>query len=142
MDFLLNLAFNYNSCLYGTFLYNCELERFEKSAKLKTTSIWTDVLKNVNKYHNDKYNPVEFICPNSSPYKMRIWEEVFFKFNPCIKKKNTKINQMTFNHSKPENFSVKILESQSDSFKSVENKEKEFKLYLFLLKILVRKKIW
>lgn len=86
MEFLLYLAFHYNSCLYGTFMYNCESERFEKKAKQKTTSIWTDMLKNLNRYINNRYNPVEIIFPNSSPYKMRFWEEFFFRYNTSVEK--------------------------------------------------------
>ncbi len=84
MEFLLFLAFHYNSCLYGTFMYNCESERFEKKAKQKTTSIWTDILKSINRFSNNRYNPVEIIIPSSSPYKMRFWEEFFFKYNTSI----------------------------------------------------------
>ena len=37
MDLLLFITFHHNSCLYGNFMYNNELERFEKKAKFKTS---------------------------------------------------------------------------------------------------------
>lgn len=86
MDYLLNLAFHYNSCLYGTFMYNSECERAEKKAKIKTASIWTDMIKHQNRYLNSKYEPVEIIIPNSSPFKMRFWEEFFFRFNTSVER--------------------------------------------------------
>lgn len=67
-------------------MFNCESERNEKKARLKTTSIWTDVLKHQNRYLNSRYAPVEFILPNSSPYKMRFWEEFFFRFNTSMER--------------------------------------------------------
>jgi len=102
MEFLLYLAFHYNSCLYGTFMYNCESERFEKKAKSKTTSVWTDMLRNINKYINNRYAPIEVIIPNSSPYKMRFWEEFFFKFNTSIERNigfGVKNNNSVFGNS-------------------------------------------
>lgn len=87
MELLLFLAFHYNSCLYGNFMYNCENERLEKKAKVKTCSIWTDVNKNYKSFLNSNYNPQEFIVPDTSPYKMRFWEELFFRWNPSIEKK-------------------------------------------------------
>jgi len=67
-------------------MYNCESERIDKKAKLKTTSIWTDMLNHQKRYLNSRYAPVEFIMPNSSPYKMRFWEEFFFRFNTSVEK--------------------------------------------------------
>lgn len=115
MDFLLYLGFHYNSCLYGTFLYNCESERFEKKAKIKTTSIWTDILRNVNKFTNNSYSPVEFIAPNYSPFKIRLWEEFFFKFNTSMEKKNTNKSFVFLN--KQTNFSSNVNSSVNDNDK-------------------------
>jgi hypothetical protein len=87
MDLLLFIAFHYNSCLYGNFMYNCEYERIEKKAYSKTCSIWTDVLNNEKFFLNNNYNPQEFIMPDYSPYKIRFWEEFFFRWNSSIEKK-------------------------------------------------------
>jgi hypothetical protein len=89
MDFLLYLATNYNSCLYGTFMYNNEMERFEKNAKHKTVSIWSDIFLSIKQYINPYYVPCErILIPNYSPYKIRFWEEYFLKHNPETKRSN------------------------------------------------------
>jgi len=67
-------------------MYNCECERNEKKAKLKTTSIWSDMTNHQNRYLNSCYAPVEFILPNFSPFKMRFWEEFFFRFNTSVER--------------------------------------------------------
>lgn len=42
-DFLLYLADNYYSLLYGTFLFNCDAQRKEHNAKTRTMSIWSSM---------------------------------------------------------------------------------------------------
>jgi hypothetical protein len=81
-EFLLFIAFHYNSNLYGTFLYNSELERLDKDAKNKTVSIWTDVFNSKNRFKNHFYQEQNCILtPNYSFHKLRFWEEFFLKYN-------------------------------------------------------------
>ncbi len=85
MEFLLYLSKNFNSNLYGTFLYNCEQERDDKDAKNKTVSIWTDILNNIQSYKNIYYQvQPNRLCPNSAVYKLRFWEEYFLKYNNYV----------------------------------------------------------
>jgi hypothetical protein len=93
LELLLFLALNYNTNLYGTFIYNCEMERFEKDAKNKTVSIWTDIYARIDKYRNPYFkgiNTYGILTPNYAPYKMRFWEEFFLKWNNSIE--DTKLN--------------------------------------------------
>jgi len=86
LDFLLFLAENCNTNLYGTFLFNCQHERLEKNVYIKTTSIWTDILNDQEKlkrFSNPFYEPqgYYFLRPNYSLHKIRLWEEFFLKWN-------------------------------------------------------------
>ncbi len=89
MEFLLFLAHHYNSCLYGTFMYNNEMERTERYTKNKTISIWSDVFQSIKQFINPYYQPCErILIPNFLPYKLRFWEEYFLKHNPETKRSN------------------------------------------------------
>ncbi len=68
------------------------MERFEKEAKTKTVSIWTDLYGNIDKFRNPFYkggNAYSMLTPNCAPYKMRFWEEYFLKWNNSVE--DTKI---------------------------------------------------
>jgi hypothetical protein len=122
MELLLFIAFHHNSCLYGNFMYNCEYERLEKKASLKTCSIWTDVFNNEKSFLNNNYNPQEFIIPDCSPYKIRFWEEFFFRWNPSIEKKYNygKLFLIGNNYN---NYSINI--NKNDSLRKVGNLSNE-----------------
>ena len=83
MDFLIFIANNINSGLYGTFLYNNDKEREMKNAKEKTMSIWTEILKDINKYKNPFYEKKTFndffLTPSFSIHQIRFWEEFFMQ---------------------------------------------------------------
>lgn len=51
---------------------------------MKTVSIWTDVLENIELYKNIFYSKDDsnkILFPNFALYKLRFWEEYFLKFN-------------------------------------------------------------
>lgn len=82
MEFILYLAKHFNSNLYGTFLYNCEQERYDKELKNKTVSIWTDIFTKLKNYKNIYYKlQPTILTPNFAFYKLRFWEEFFLKWN-------------------------------------------------------------
>jgi hypothetical protein len=84
MKFLLFIANNINSGLYGTFLYNNEKERETKKAKQNTMSCWTEILNNMDEYKNCFYEKKTmeeyFFIPVFSINRIRLWEEFFFPF--------------------------------------------------------------
>jgi hypothetical protein len=84
MKFLLFIANNINSGLYGTFLYNNEKEREIKKAKQNTMSCWTEILNNIDEYKNCFYEKKTmeeyFFVPVFSFNRIRLWEEFFFPF--------------------------------------------------------------
>ena len=84
MKFLLFIANNINSGLYGTFLYDCDKEREKQNAKNKTMSCWTEILNNINFYKNQFYEEkskrIYFFTPSFAMSRIRLWEEYFFPF--------------------------------------------------------------
>jgi hypothetical protein len=108
-DFLLHISYHINSNKYGTFIYNNELERFERKVREKTVSIWTDVLelgildKFINPFYSNSGNTnlkeirnsilnfdddmknlnfkvSPFISPNFSMFKIKFWEDYFMRY--------------------------------------------------------------
>lgn len=72
---------------------------------MKTVSVWSDVLENIDLYRNSFYSKEstsKLLFPNFSLYKLRFWEEYFLKFNlsylNCQKKKI--LNDKSFTSSK------------------------------------------
>ena len=84
MKFLLFIANNINSGLYGTFLYDSEKDREKYNAKNKTMSCWTEILNNINFYKNQFYEEksrgIYFFTPNFAMSRIRLWEEYFLPF--------------------------------------------------------------
>ena len=84
MKFLLFIANNINSGLYGTFLYNNEKERDDKKAKQNTMSCWTEILNNIDEYKNCFYEKKTmeeyFFIPVFPIDRIRLWEEFFLPF--------------------------------------------------------------
>ena len=84
MKFLLFIANNINSGLYGTFLYNNEKERDDKKARQNTMSCWTEILNNIDEYKNCFYEKKTmeeyFFIPIFPINRIRLWEEFFFPF--------------------------------------------------------------
>jgi hypothetical protein len=64
---------------------------------VSTTSIWTDVYKEKEKYINPFYNDSfsQDLLPDYSYYKLRFWEEYFFKWN-----NNNQSNTFTLTNNK------------------------------------------
>jgi hypothetical protein len=70
-------------------MYNNEMERFERNAKNKTVSIWSDMFVRIKEYINPYYEPCNrILIPNYSPYKIRYWEEYFLRYNAEIRRSN------------------------------------------------------
>jgi len=73
------------SCLFGTFLYNCEHERHEADLKTRTVSLWSLVLSQLPSYQNPLYNPQtasHVLLPLTSPRHIRLWDTYFCRWNP------------------------------------------------------------
>jgi hypothetical protein len=84
-ELLVFIAYHIGSCKYGSFLFNSEFERNEKLARIKTVSIWTDVIENIENFVNPFYessqsHAVKYFLPNFAFHKIRLWEEYYLKY--------------------------------------------------------------
>jgi hypothetical protein len=135
MNFLLFLANHHNTCLFGTFLFNCEYERTEQKAIERYTSVWTDIYKNISSYLNLNYdsNFKEVLVPNCSFYRLKFWHEYFLsKFitpniNDDNKMLNDKLNDMTdvLNEIYSKVKDLDVFDTLSDRAKNLLNKFKK-----------------
>ena len=84
MKFLVFIANNIKSGLYGTFMFNNESEREKKEAKKNTMSIWTEIFNNIDEYKNifyEKKTIEEYFFTPIFPFnRIRLWEEFFFNY--------------------------------------------------------------
>ena len=76
--FLLMLADVHMSCIYGTFLFNTEMDRLSHHIFEKTVSVWTDVKRKVGLFKNSTYtaNPNSLV-PRISSRNIKLWEEFY-----------------------------------------------------------------
>ena len=130
MKFLLFIANNINSGLYGTFLYDCEKDREKQNAKTQTMSCWTEILNNINFYKNQFYDEksrkIYFFTPNFSMSRIRLWDEYFFPFTQI----NLIISYDNFINRFHENFYFNIFGKMKQKNRIISNvqyitKEKE-----------------
>ena len=93
--FLLFLAKNYNSNLYGTFMYNNDKQRKENKAKEKTASVWTEIYRNYEPYLNIYYSPnsVKILKPNFAYYNIKLWTDFFMENNPYLRNEKIFLNE-------------------------------------------------
>ena len=81
-NFLLLLSEQIYSNKYGTFLFNCEKEKFMNKAPSTMISIWSDIFLEKNKYLNDLYKPINSSLNIKGELKyMSIWNDFFFKYD-------------------------------------------------------------
>lgn len=84
--FLILILDNLYSCLFGTFLHNCERER--KEVKRKTKSLWSLVLSNREEYLNALYVSAyqnHVIIPIAAARHLQLWTAYYWRWNPASK---------------------------------------------------------
>ena len=123
--FLLFLAKNYNSNLYGTFMFNHDKQRKENNAKEKSVSIWTEIYRNYDPYVNIYYSPnsVKILKPNFAYYNIKLWTEFFMENNPYLRNEKIFLNdekELYFNNLND----FFIYEKEEDKKKLKEKDEK------------------
>ena len=74
------LADVHMSCIYGTFLFNTEMDRLSHHIFEKTVSVWTDVRRKVGLFKNSAYiaNPNSLV-PRISSRNIKLWEEFYLQ---------------------------------------------------------------
>ena len=81
-NLLLFLCREIYSNKYGTFLFNSEKDLNFYKAKSNTISIWSDVLREKNKYINDLYKEIKYpIDIKGELQYLSIWNDYFFQYD-------------------------------------------------------------
>ena len=75
------------SCLFGTFLYNCECERDDNDVRTRTVSLWSYVNSQIEDYTNPLFashisNYVIF--PVASMRRLELWTAYYVRWNPSL----------------------------------------------------------
>jgi len=65
--FLITILDHVHSCLFGTFLFNCELERRKAGVREKTVSLWTYIYAQRPIYLSSQYDPASTVDICSNP---------------------------------------------------------------------------
>jgi hypothetical protein len=143
VSFLTFIASHLYTCKYGTFLFNCEKERFDYDAKNRTISIWTDAWNEENrtKFVNPFYvrENINEIIPNYGVYKLRLWEEYFYgydlnefatkvKLNNALEESSITNNLKYFEYIKSED--LKIIQKQNESIEDLKEVVKEIAIMI------------
>ncbi|CAL1545949.1 unnamed protein product [Lymnaea stagnalis] len=86
--FLITILDHLYSCLFGTFLYNCERERIKERVPELTVSLWSFINCQQEEFTNPLYvahihNNVLF--PVASVRRMEVWTGYYCRWNPRFK---------------------------------------------------------
>ena len=81
---LLDLCYHAHSGRFGTFMGNCERDRYGIDMKTNTTSIWGWILDHTSDYINPYYQAGmdDPLFPCTSLRRMSVWEGIFGKWHP------------------------------------------------------------
>ena len=76
------------SCLFGTFLYNCESERRANDVHTKTVSLWSYINSQKDEYTNALYASQllnHVIFPVASLRRLEVWTGYYLRWNPNMR---------------------------------------------------------
>ena len=124
-ELILFLAVSSTTNQYGTFMFNNENERRFYDANIKTTSVWSDVFMNIDKYRNPFYDPeniTEFIQPNYATYSFVFWAEFFAMNSSSMQSEPIYLNNdMKENYKTQQEFYVKMKMKDKENIQQLEN---------------------
>ncbi|KAK9764084.1 phosphatidylinositol-3-phosphatase ymr1 [Basidiobolus ranarum] len=78
--FLIQLHYHVYSCQFGTFLFNCEKEKFDAQPEKKTFSVWSYFNSNIQDFQNQVFEPerdeLESVITPDTKY-LKYWSGLF-----------------------------------------------------------------
>jgi myotubularin-related protein 1/2 len=85
--FLVTILDHIYSCLFGTFLGNCEKQREKLKVREKTISLWSFVNSQLEVYKNPLYTESiqQVLFPSASIRKLQVWKGYYLRWNPRMK---------------------------------------------------------
>ncbi|CAG0899028.1 unnamed protein product [Cyprideis torosa] len=87
-DFLIVILDHMYSCLFGTFLYNNEMEREREGVKTKTHSLWSFLNRDLQPYRNPLFGVFDqdlTIVPQTVLWHIKVWKPYYCRWNPRTK---------------------------------------------------------
>uniref|UniRef100_A0A8C3XRE4 phosphatidylinositol-3,5-bisphosphate 3-phosphatase n=1 Tax=Chelydra serpentina TaxID=8475 RepID=A0A8C3XRE4_CHESE len=85
--FLITILDHLYSCLFGTFLYNCEQERLKEEISTKTVSLWSYINSQLDEFANPFYVNYEnhVLYPVASLNHLELWVNYYVRWNPRMR---------------------------------------------------------
>ncbi|KXJ22383.1 myotubularin-related protein 2 [Exaiptasia diaphana] len=83
--FLITVLDHLYSCMFGTFLHNCEAQREKDELKVKTNSLWSYINSNILEFKNPLYAPYlhqHVLFPVPSMRRLELWTHYYIRWNP------------------------------------------------------------
>uniref|UniRef100_A0A663FFC1 phosphatidylinositol-3,5-bisphosphate 3-phosphatase n=1 Tax=Aquila chrysaetos chrysaetos TaxID=223781 RepID=A0A663FFC1_AQUCH len=85
--FLITVLDHLYSCLFGTFLCNCEKERLKEEVSTKTISLWSYINSQIDEFTNPFYVNYEnhVLYPVASLNHLELWVNYYVRWNPRMR---------------------------------------------------------
>ncbi|XP_057351765.1 myotubularin-related protein 1 isoform X5 [Manis pentadactyla] len=85
--FLITILDHLYSCLFGTFLCNCEQQRFKEDVFTKTLSLWSYVNSQLEEFSNPFFVDYEnhVLYPVASLSHLELWVSYYVRWNPRMR---------------------------------------------------------
>lgn len=85
--FLITILDHLYSCLFGTFLGNCEKQREKMKVREKTISLWSFINSQLEVYKNPLYTESiqQVLFPSASIRKLELWKGYYLRWNPRMR---------------------------------------------------------
>ncbi|KAM6381606.1 phosphatidylinositol-3-phosphate phosphatase MTMR1 isoform 4-T4 [Pluvialis apricaria] len=85
--FLITILDHLYSCLFGTFLCNCEKERLKEEVSTKTVSLWSYINSQLDEFTNPFYVNYEnhVLYPVASLNHLELWVNYYVRWNPRMR---------------------------------------------------------
>ncbi|XP_063102603.1 myotubularin-related protein 1 isoform X12 [Cavia porcellus] len=85
--FLITILDHLYSCLFGTFLCNCEQERVKEDLSSKTVSLWSYINSQLDEFSNPFFVNYEnhVLYPVASVSHLELWVSYYVRWNPRMR---------------------------------------------------------
>uniref|UniRef100_A0A8C3WDU8 phosphatidylinositol-3,5-bisphosphate 3-phosphatase n=1 Tax=Catagonus wagneri TaxID=51154 RepID=A0A8C3WDU8_9CETA len=85
--FLITILDHLYSCLFGTFLCNCEQQRFKEDVYTKTVSLWSYINSQLDEFSNPFFVNYEnhVLYPVASLSHLELWVNYYVRWNPRMR---------------------------------------------------------
>ncbi|XP_066105015.1 myotubularin-related protein 1 isoform X1 [Saccopteryx bilineata] len=85
--FLITILDHLYSCLFGTFLCNCEQQQFKEDVQTKTISLWSYINSQLDEFSNPFFVNYEnhVLYPVASVSHLELWVNYYVRWNPRMR---------------------------------------------------------